>query len=108
MVHQIPMKRVYLALCILGVLIPFTQFVPWLLQQGPDLGLFIDQMFANPIASFFSLDLIVSAVAVSAASWASHTRGRPHMWLPVVGTLCVGVSLGLPLWLYLNHSDPDG
>jgi hypothetical protein len=28
----------------------------------------------------------------------------PHRWLPVLGSLTVGVSLGLPLFLYMREA----
>jgi len=34
-------------------------------------------------------------------------RAVPHRWLPVVATLLVGVSCGLPLFLYLREQGPS-
>jgi hypothetical protein len=31
-----------------------------------------------------------------------------HLWAPIAGSLVVGVSLGLPLFLYLRESRLDG
>jgi uncharacterized protein DUF2834 len=55
------LRYVYLALCVVGVLLPYWQFVPWFLQHGFDLPLFLHQLFANRIGGFFGLDVIVAS-----------------------------------------------
>jgi hypothetical protein len=57
-------KTVYLVLCVVGVLLPYWQFLPWALQHGLNLGLFVRELFANRIGGFFGMDVIVSAVAL--------------------------------------------
>src|SRR4030095_9507495 len=56
------LRYVYLALCVVGVLLPYWQFVPWFLQHGFDLPLFLHQLFANRIGGFFGLDVIVASL----------------------------------------------
>ena len=97
-------KALYLALCIVGTLLPWSQFLPFVLDHGLDLRLFFDQLFANRISSFFAFDVIVSAVALFTFVAIEGRRARvKHLWAPVVATLAVGVSLGLPLFLYLRE-----
>ena len=38
-------RRAYLLLCLLGTLLPYAQFVPWLLDHGLDLSLFFRELF---------------------------------------------------------------
>jgi Terpene cyclase DEP1 len=94
-------KHKYLLLCVLGFALPYSQFIPWIMQNGLHLGLFMRQLFANRIGAFFGMDVLVSAVALFAFVRAEGKRlairGR---WLPVLATLMVGVSLGFPLFLY--------
>jgi hypothetical protein len=88
----------------LGVLLPYSQFVPWLLQNGLDFPLFFRQLFANQIGGFFGLDVIVSSLALWVLVFAEGRRvGVNHLWLPVLASLVVGVSLGLPLFLYIRQ-----
>ena len=69
-----------------------------------DLRLFVQQLFANRIAAFFGLDVIVSSIVLWVMVLVDHRRSRvPHGWAPLPGNLLVGVSLGLPLWLYLRE-----
>jgi len=97
-------KTLYLALCIAGILIPYWQFLPWALQHGLNLVLFAHELFANRIAAFFGMDVIVSAVALVVFSRVEGARlGIRRRWLVLVAILTVGVSLGLPLFLYLRE-----
>ena len=97
-------KNLYLALCAVGLIIPYSQFVPWLLEQRSLAG-FLPAMFANRISSFFVADVLVSA-AVLVAFMAVERRRLPvtARWAPILALLTVGVSLALPLFLYLRES----
>ncbi len=98
------MARVYLLLCIVGVVFPYVFFVPWVLEHGLDIQLLVTELFSTRIGAFFGADVIVSAIVLIILIL---TNGRQvsirHLWLPIVGTLCIGVSLGLPLYLYLRE-----
>ncbi len=101
-------RRVYLILCVLGFVIPYSQFVPWLLEHGFNLGLFVRELFANRISMFFAMDVIVSAIVLI---WFIQSEGKRLrvrlLWLPTIGTLTVGVSLGFPLFLFLRQVTLD-
>jgi hypothetical protein len=99
-------RHVYLLLCILGLLLPYWQFVPWIAEHGFPLRLFIHDLFANRIGGFFAMDVLVSAVALCVFVSAEGRRLRVrHRWLPILAMLFVGVSLGLPLFLYLRENE---
>lgn len=98
-------KTVYLIFCVLGILLPYWQFVPWVAaQHGVPLGLFLRELFANRIGGFFGMDVLVSAVVLIFFVRREGQRlGVRHLWVPIVGILTVGVSLGFPLFLYLRE-----
>src|ERR1700745_871427 len=99
-------KALYLVLCIAGVLLPYWQFVPWLVQHGLNLTLFLLELFADRISAFFGMDVVVSAVVLLAFIRIESKRlGIRRRWAVVVAVLTVGVSLGLPLFLYLRVAD---
>ena len=50
-------ERIYLGLCVLGILIPYTQFVPFIREHGFDLPLLVDQLFSTHIDGFLGLDV---------------------------------------------------
>jgi hypothetical protein len=93
-------KTIYLLLCFIGVVLPYWQFVPWVAENGLNAHL-----FANRVSAFFGMDVFVSAIAlllfVRIENSRLSVRGR---WLPLLAVLTVGVSLGLPLFLYLRET----
>jgi hypothetical protein len=97
-------KTLYLVLCFAGVLLPYSQFLPWMFQHGLNLALFARELFATRIGAFFGMDVLVSAVVLLAFSRIEGARlGIPRRWLVILAVLTVGVSLGLPLFLYLRE-----
>ena len=94
-----------MALCVLGTVLPYSQFVPFLREHGLDVRLFLEQLFSNRISGFFGWDVIVSSVVLWVLVVVEGRRaGMKHLWVPVAGNLAVGVSLGLPLFLYMRES----
>lgn len=102
------LKHVYMIFSVLGAALPLSQFVPWLIANGVDLPLFFDQLLVNPISRFFVLDVVISAlVLITLIMVESNRLAIKKGWLAIVATLCVGVSLGLPLFLYLRQLTLD-
>src|SRR6267378_2703395 len=94
-------RRFYLGLCVFGLLLPNSQFFPWVAEHGLSPRLFIGDLFANGVSAFFGLDVLLSAVVVSWFVVAEGRRiGLRRLWLPIAAVFVVGVSLGLPLFLY--------
>jgi uncharacterized protein DUF2834 len=98
----------YLGLCVLGIALPYSQFIPFLRDHGLDLRLFIEQLFANRISGFFGMDVIVSSLVLWVFVFLDGRRHSVrHLWAPLAANLAVGVSLGLPLFLYLRETAPE-
>jgi hypothetical protein len=103
------LKNVYLLLCVLGLAVPYSQFVPWLQENGLNAGLLVRQLFANRISAFFGLDVMVSSAVLLVFMRVEGRRLRTRFrWLPIVALCTVGVSLALPLFLYLRESALEG
>jgi len=98
------LKDVYLGLCILGTALPYAQFIPFLREHGLNPQLFLEQLFSNQVSGFFGMDVIVSSVVLWILVFVEGRRaGVKHLWAPVAANLAVGVSLGLPLFLYMRE-----
>ena len=101
------LKTGYLMLCALGVALPYWQIAPWLWEHGLDLQLFFRQLFENRVGAFFGMDVLVSAAALLVFARDEGGRvGARALWAVAVAVACVGVSLGLPLLLYLRERGP--
>jgi hypothetical protein len=97
-------RTLYLALCVAGVVLPYSQLIPFLREHGLDLRLFFEQLFSNRIGGFFGWDVIVSSVVLWVFVFVEGRRaGVRHLWAPLAANLAVGVSLGLPLFFYLRE-----
>jgi Terpene cyclase DEP1 len=98
-------KHLYLGLCVIGTLLPYSQFLPFVRENGVDAHAFIEQLFATRIGAFFAWDVIVSSVVLWVMVVVEGRRaGISYRWVPIAANLLVGVSLGLPLFLYLREA----
>jgi hypothetical protein len=94
-------RHLYLGLCALGTILPAAAFLPWLRLHGVAPGRFVSDLFANGVSAFFGLDVLISALTLFLFVELEGRRlGLRRRWAPIVATIIVGVSLGLPLFLY--------
>jgi hypothetical protein len=58
------MKYVYIALCVAGTAVTFYFFVPFVLEHGLNLSVFLHQLMATPVSAFFGADVVMSSIAL--------------------------------------------
>ncbi|HCF29152.1 MAG TPA: hypothetical protein DEV81_18560 [Cyanobacteria bacterium UBA11049] len=98
------LQATYLILCILGSVLQYSQFVPFLIEHGLDLKLFFEQLFANRISAFFGIDVIISSLILWAfVFWEGSRLKMKNLWIYIVSNLLGGVCLGLPLFLLVRQ-----
>lgn len=98
------MQWLYALAAILGTVLPLSFLFPFLAVNGLDLPLFFRQLFQNHISAFFGMDVFASAFALWLFVFSEGRRqGMKHLWIYPLCTLTVGVSLGLPLFLFLRE-----
>jgi len=94
------MRTFLIVCCVVGIVVPYWFALPFFLIHGPNFPLFVEEIFATRVSSFFAADLIISSVIF--LSW-SHREARDKnikgWWLVLVSNLVVGLSLALPLYL---------
>ena len=98
------MKAFYLILTIVGILVPYAFLMPFIAENGLDMSLLFEQAFETRSAAFFGVGAIISAVVV--IFWVLSEGKRLNMknlWTYILGTLLVGVSFGLPLFLFMRE-----
>jgi hypothetical protein len=102
------LRHCYLALCVLGTILPYSQLVPWIATHGLDFPLLFQELFSTRVSAFFALDVIVSAIVLVIFVLSEGRRlDVSALWLPVAATLLIGVSLGFPLFLYMRQRKLD-
>lgn len=98
------LQGTYLLLCILGLALPYSQFIAFLLKHGLNIHLLLEQLFVNHISAFFGMDVIVSAVVLLVFVFWEGTRLKMRfLWVYVLSTLTIGVSFALPLFLLMRE-----
>lgn len=103
------MRQLYFLLALIGAALPYSQFVPWLAEHGPNIRLLFTELFSTRTGAFFGFDVLVSAVVLVAFIRREGARRKmPILWLPIAATCLVGVSCGLPLFLYLRERQLTG
>jgi hypothetical protein len=97
-------RHFYATLCVPGAVLPWWQFLPWATEHGANVPLLFRHLFANGVAGAFAIDLIITAVVVCCFVLIEGKRSRvPNLWMPILGTLIIGVSFGLPLFLWMRE-----
>lgn len=90
----------FLVLAIIGVAVPYAAFIPFILDNGLNLPLIIEQAGENRIAAFAWLDVIVSAAALLVAAFSREFITFKQALVVTVLTCLAGVSAGLPMLFY--------
>ena len=101
-------RSLYLGLCVPGAAIPNSLFLPWVGAHGLSPRQFVADLFANGVSAFFGMDVVISAIVLATFVLVEGARiALPRRWVPIVATCVVGVSLGLPLFLYQRQVHLD-
>jgi hypothetical protein len=99
-------RYAYLVLCVVGTVLPSWELVGFLGEHGLDVGLMVEQLFANRVSGFFGLDVIESSVVLWVLVVTEGRRlGMRRLWVYFGCSLTVGVSLGLPLFLLMRERE---
>ena len=103
------LRHLYLFFAAIGLVLPYSQLIPWIAEHHAlNMSVFLRDLFANRIGAMFALDVIVSAVVLILFIQSEGKRlAMRLLWLPILGTLIVGVSFGFPLFLYLRQIELD-
>ncbi|HEX5706700.1 MAG TPA: DUF2834 domain-containing protein, partial [Pyrinomonadaceae bacterium] len=102
------MQWLYLAAAVTGTALPLACFAPFLAAHGADLPLFFRPLFQTNVSAFFGTDVIVSALVLLLFVYTEgRRRGMRRLWVYLLCTLLVGVSLAFPLFLLFRQRKLD-
>lgn len=97
-------KNIYLGAAVLGLAIPYYFLFVFLAENGFNIPLLIQQLFANSISTFFAVDLIISIIVFWVyLSSETNKLNMKNSWVYVLASLTVGLSFALPLFLYFRE-----
>lgn len=98
-----PIRMLYLALAIAGSIWPMYYFVSWFNENSWSIMAMVDAWHANDATSGLVWDLTIAAVTLTI--WVIVEAISRRDWLSLLAipaTYCIGVSCGLPLYLFLR------
>ena len=97
------LRYIFLALAIWGAIHPMVYFLSWFTENGFDLPEMVEAWHANDASSGLFWDLTIAAIALTVFVVAETFANRNWIaLLAIPATFCIGVSCGLPLYLYLR------
>jgi hypothetical protein len=97
------MRNVYLLLAVWGTIHPMYYFITWFQTNSWDILAMVDAWHVNTATSGLVWDLTIAAVSLTI--WILVEAIKNRNWLSLLAipaTYCIGVSCGLPLYLYLR------
>jgi hypothetical protein len=97
------MRLVYLALAVWGAIHPMYWFVTYMRETGTGLSGLIYAWYVNASTTGLTWDLTIAAIALTV--WVLAETVQRRAWLNLVAipaTFGIGVSCGLPLYLFLR------
>ena len=98
------MRKIFLAGAIIGTVLPLAFFAQFIAESGLNGVAFFRQLFQNHASSLIAADVLVSAFVLWVFVFVEGKRLRiKNLWIYVVCTLLVGVSLALPLFLFVRE-----
>jgi len=96
-------QNIYLTLALLGILLPYTIFLPWLLEHGLNFSLLFSEFSVNAVAGTAGLDILVTTVTLLIfITFESRKLGMKNTYIPIVATL-VGIAFGLAIFLFMRE-----
>ncbi|WP_420644228.1 DUF2834 domain-containing protein [Candidatus Leptofilum sp.] len=99
------LRLFYLVMAVVGTVLPWLLFGQFFAQEGLNIPLFVQSLFVNGAAGGFSADVLISIVVFLV--WATvdaQKNGVSRWWLIFPASFTVGLSLALPLYLYLREA----
>ncbi len=97
------LRMIYLALAVWGAIHPMYYFLGYMRETGTGLSGLIDAWYVNASTHGLVWDLTIAAIALTV--WIIAETWVRKNWLALVAipaTFCIGVSCGLPLYLFLR------
>lgn len=102
------LRHFYLILCAIALILPFSQYIPFYFQYGPDTILFVQQALASYPSRFVSLDVIMAVIVfVVFAHVEGHRLKMPYWWVPILAVFVVHLCFAFPLFLYMREIQID-
>ena len=99
------MRNVYLLFAVWGTVHPMYYFITWFQENTWNIMAMVDAWHVNAAASGLVWDLTITAIALTV--WIIVEVATRRNWTALIAipaTFCIGVSCGLPLYIFIRLS----
>ncbi len=99
------MRWIFAALALWGTVHPMYWFLSYMAANDWSLAALIDAWYVNDSTTGLTWDLTIAAIALTV--WVLIEAVQRRHWLGLIAipaTFCIGVSCGLPLYVFLRMS----
>lgn len=99
------MRWLFAALAVWGAIHPMYYFITWFQANTWDIMAMVDAWHVNAASSGLVWDLTIAAIALTI--WVIYEAMQTRQWLRLIAipaTFCIGVSCGLPLYVFIRMS----
>ncbi len=97
------LRMIYLTLAVWGAIHPMSHFIAWFMENGWSIMAMVDAWHVNRATSGLVWDLTIAAVTLTVWILAEvYVRKNWIALIAIPATFGIGVSCGLPLYLFLR------
>ena len=97
------LRMIYLGLALWGAVHPMMWFLRYMRETGTGLSGLIDAWYVNASTTGLTWDLTIAAITLTVWILAeAYARRNWSALVAIPATFCIGVSCGLPLYLFLR------
>lgn len=99
-------KSVYLILAVIGALLPYVFFIPFIIDNVLDLSLFIKLLFDNAVSTGFAADLLLSSLiffGFMLQDRKENSVSLSRVEIAIMVNFLIGLSAAFPLYLYFRE-----
>jgi len=101
-------RWIFLGIAIWGAIHPMYYFIQYMQTEGTGLAGLIDAWYVNASTNGLVWDLTIAAIALTI--WILIECIARRAWLGLIAipaTFCIGVSCGLPLYIFLRWTKAE-
>ncbi len=98
------MKKLYFVLAVIGAIVPYIFFFPFIQAEGFNIPAFISALFVNGAAGGISADLFLASFIFWIFMFQQDRKASgPKPYLFIVLNLAIGLCCALPAYLFARE-----
>jgi hypothetical protein len=96
-------EKIYLVMTIIGTLVPGLVGGPYFLEHGFNPAHLMPAIFSSPVSAMVGINGIIGCITLAIFMYTEGREQGIKTWPPILAIKFIGISSGLPLYLYLRE-----